>query len=141
MQAQSVIPGSLSYTADMAGRPTTKQAPAFGQRLAALRKQRGWTQNELAEELGTTVKMVTYYEREAENPTRKTIESIAKVFKVSAAALMGQTNGKTSGKTNGHKPGPPSRLQQLTDRLSALPRPKQKVVVEMLEGFLQKTGT
>jgi transcriptional regulator with XRE-family HTH domain len=137
MQAQSVIPGSFGYAADMAGRPTTKPAPAFGQRLAALRKQHGWTQNELAERLNTTVKMVTYYEREAENPTHKTIEAIAKVFGVSSADLMGHANGQT----NGHKPGPPSRLQQLTKRLSALPRQKQKVVVEMLEGFLQKTGT
>jgi len=38
------------------------------------------------------------------------------------------------------KSGPPSRLQQLTEQLSGLPRNKQKVVVEMLEGFLQKTN-
>jgi transcriptional regulator with XRE-family HTH domain len=137
MQAQSVIPENAGYTADMAGRPTTKQAPAFGQRLAALRKQRGWTQNELAERLGTTIKMVTYYEREAANPTRKTIEALAHVFGVSATALVGQANGKA----NGHKPGPPSRLQQLTSQLATLPRQKQKVVVEMLEGFLHKSGT
>lgn len=121
----------------MAGRPTTKTAPAFGQRLAALRKQRGWTQSELAERLGTTVKMVTYYEREAHNPTHKTIDAIAKVFRVSSAELMGQSNLKN----NGHKPGPPSRLQQLTHRLSRLPRPKQKLVMEMLEGVLQKSGS
>jgi ribosome-binding protein aMBF1 (putative translation factor) len=109
MQAQSVIPESSGYTADMAGRPTTKPAPAFGQRLAALRKQRGWTQNELAERLDTTVKMVTYYEREAENPTHKTIEAIASVFEVSSADLMGHANGQT----NGHKPSvTPSAVDQ-----------------------------
>ena len=137
MQAQSVIPQNVVYSVGMAGRPTTKPAPVFGQRLAALRKQRGWTQAELAERLGSTVKMVTYYEREAENPTRKTIESVAKVFGVSSAELMNQT----SAKSNGHKSGPQSRLQQLTQRLSMLPRQKQKVVVEMLEGFLQKTDS
>lgn len=134
MQAQSVIFGNGSYTADMAGRPTTKEAPIFGQRLAALRKQRGWTQAELAGRLDTTVKMVTYYEREATNPTSKTIEAIAKVFGISSAEFMGEPKGKT----NGHKPGPPSRIQRLTQRLSKLPRHKQKVVIEMLEGVLPK---
>jgi transcriptional regulator with XRE-family HTH domain len=136
MQAKSVIGQSGSYIADMAGRPTSKPAPAFGERLAALRHARGWTQAELASRLGATVKMVTYYEREAENPTRKTIERIAKVFGVASVELMGQVNGAK----NGHKPGPPSRLQQLSERLAALPRSKQKVVVQMLEGFLQQAG-
>jgi transcriptional regulator with XRE-family HTH domain len=137
MQAQSVIPGNGPYTADMAGRPTTKEAPAFGQRLAALRKQRGWTQAELATRLKTTVKMVTYYEREAANPTSKTIESIAKVFGISSAEFMGEPKTKA----NGHKPGPPSHIQQLTQRLAKLPRHKQKVVIEMLEGVLPKAAS
>lgn len=76
--------------------------------------------------------MVTYYEREAENPTRKTIERIARVFGVTPIELM----GSASGVKNGHKPGPPSRIQQLTEQLASLPRGKQKVVVQMLEGFL-----
>lgn len=134
MQVQSVILENGTYNADMAGRPTSKNAPLFGQRLAALRHARGWTQAELAQRLGTTVKMVTYYEREAENPTRKTIEKIAEVFGVDPVEFLGEANGSR----NGHKPGPASRLQQLTQRLGTLPRNKQKVVVEMLEGFLQK---
>jgi hypothetical protein len=55
----------------------------------------------------------------------------------SSIELMGQVNGAK----NGHKPGPPSRLQQLSQRLAALPRSKQKVVVQMLEGFLQQAGS
>lgn len=135
MQAQSVIPERCVYPADMAGRPTTKPAPPFGERIAALRHERGWTQPELAERLGTTVKMVTYYEREAQNPTHKTIAQFAQVFDVSPAELMGQANGAKRAKA---RPGPPSRLLQLTERLSSLPRQKQKVVIEMLEGFLPK---
>jgi transcriptional regulator with XRE-family HTH domain len=137
MQAQSVILEKDGYTADMAGRPTTKPAPPFGERIATLRRERGWTQPELASRLGTTVKMVTYYEREAQNPTHKTIEQFAKVFGVSPAEFLGQANGTKRTR----KPGPPSRLLQLIDRLSNLPRQKQKVVIEMLEGFLHKTGS
>ncbi|HEY8458811.1 MAG TPA: helix-turn-helix transcriptional regulator, partial [Blastocatellia bacterium] len=43
-------------------RPTTKEALPFGRRLAALRKSKGLTQKRLAELLGTTQKMVDYYE-------------------------------------------------------------------------------
>ena len=133
MQAQSVIQESPGYASDMAGRPPTKQAPLLGQRMAALRKQRGWTQSELAERLNTTVKMVTYYEREAGNPTQKTIEAIAKVFGISPVKLMGQVKKKSKD----DKPTPPSRLQKLTNRLSKLPPLKQQMVEDMLEGILK----
>ena len=68
------------------------------------------------------------------NPTQKTIERIAKVFGVAPVELMG---GHTNGTVTGRKPGPPSRLQQLTDKLSELPRQKQKAVIEILEGYLK----
>lgn len=136
MQAQPVIPSAVVYHRDMAGRPTTKEAPIFGQRLAALRQQRGWTQAELADKLGTTVKMITYYEREAKNPTQSTVESIAEVFGVNAAELMGASPKLM----RSAKPGPPSQMQQLTQRLAALPKAKQRMVMDMLEGILQKAS-
>ena len=113
-----------------------KPAPPFGERLAALRKERGWTQPQLAERLGTAVTMVTYLERRAKNPTVKTMEQIAGIFGVPVSELLGLAKVQKSVR----KPGPPSRLQELTERLSQLPRSKQKTVIEMLEGFLQKTG-
>ncbi len=131
------ISEKVSYSADMAGRPATKPAPPFGERLAALRKKRGWTQPQLAERLGITVMMVTYLERRAKNPTAKTVEQIAQVFGVPINALLGSAKIVSNG---AHKPGPPSRLEELTEQLAQLPRSKQKTVVEMLEGFLQKTG-
>jgi hypothetical protein len=36
------------------------------------------------------------------------------------------------------QPGPPSQLQQLMHRLATLPKAKQKMVVDMLEGVLKK---
>ena len=57
------------YSADMAGRPPINVAPPFGRNLAALRKARGWTQPQLAEQLGITLAALTYYERQAHNPS------------------------------------------------------------------------
>ncbi len=81
--------------------------------------------------------MVAYLERRAKNPTAKKLEQIAQVFGVSTSDLLNSANGK---KEMRHKPGPPSRLEELTEQLAQLPRSKQKTVIEMLEGFLQKTG-
>jgi transcriptional regulator with XRE-family HTH domain len=136
MQAQSVIRKIMGYPAEMAGRPPIKEAPEFGRRLSDLRKARGWTQACLAQRLGTTIKMVAYFEREATNPTQKTLEKLSEVFGVSAAELLGQEEGQKS-----RRPGPASKLEKLTAELSQLPRNKQKVVVDMLEGFLKQTGT
>ena len=118
----------------MAGRPPTKEAPEFGKRLSALRKARGWTQADLAQRLETTIKMVAYFEREATNPTQKTLKKLSEVFEISPAELLGQQDEQKVS-----KPGPASKLERLTAELAQLPRSKQKVVVDMLEGFLKQT--
>ena len=50
----------------MAGRPPTREAPIFGQRLAAARKARGWSQTEFAKRLSVTRALIDYYERREE---------------------------------------------------------------------------
>jgi len=119
-----------------AGRPTSKKAPDFGRRLSRLRKERGWTQPQLADLLGVSVKSINYYEREATNPTSKTIERISEVFGVTPAELM---NGIRPSAPK-RKSGPPSRLEQIFIQVSALPRSKQKLVADMLEGLLEKAS-
>jgi len=115
------------------GRPTKKPAPKFGQRLAALRVERGLTQGELAQQLGVTRDAVTYYERAAKNPNADFIAKTAVFFGVGFDDLLG--NAKAP-----RKPGPTPHIAQLTDRLSKLPRAQQKMVTAMLEAALQKVG-
>lgn len=81
------------------------------------------------------VKTIAYYEREAKNPTTKTIERFANAFGITPTDLIQapQANGFTQ------KPGPTPKMQRLLERLSYLPRGKQKVVEDMLEGFLNQT--
>jgi len=119
-----------------AGRPATKKAPIFGQRLAALRQERGWTQPQLAEQLGVSVKTVTYYERSAQNPTSKTLDRIAEVLGVEPSELIRAADQQA----RKSKSGPPSRLHLLFDQVSGLPRGKQKVVTDLLEGYLEKSA-
>ena len=121
----------MPYIPGMAGRPPTKPAPAFGTQLAALRKAHGWTQPLLAEKLGITLAALTHYERKAENPTADFVAKAAKLFNISVDELLGH-NVKPA-----RKPGPPSLLEERLIAVRKLPRNKQKVVLQLLDSFLQ----
>lgn len=81
--------------------------------------------------LGISLNALVHYERKANNPTADFLSRVAKVFNVSIDELL---NHEVS---HERKPGPPSRLEQLTEKLAALPRQKQKAVIEILEGYLK----
>jgi len=102
--------------------------------MAAFRVAKGITQSELADALGMTRNQIAYYERTATNPSMESVEKIAVFFSVSVGELFNDT---TRGK---NKPGPPSQFAQIATQLDQLPRAKQKVVAEMLQGFLKQAG-
>jgi len=116
------------------GRRPSKPAPKFGQRLAAFRAAKGLTQTTLAEALGMTRDQIVYYERAAQNPSMEVIGKMADFFGVSVGELFNDT-AKTV-----RKPGPPSQFARLAERLEQLPRAKQRVVAEMLEGVLRQAS-
>jgi transcriptional regulator with XRE-family HTH domain len=123
------------YNAAIMARPTSKRGPDFGARLATARKAAGFTQVQVADKLGISQQMVDYYERRAVNPSADFVRRAAALFKVSTDELLGNVNGHAP-----RKPGPPSQLEQLTARLAKLPRAKQKVVTQMLEGVLAQAS-
>jgi len=122
------------YDGAMAGRPPTKPAPAFGTQLAALRKARGWTQPQVADKLGITLAALTHYERKAPNPTADFVAKAAKLFNVSVDELLGFSVKPL------RKPGPPSQLEERLTAVRRLTKQKQKVVLQLLDSFLQTNG-
>jgi len=125
----------LDYHALMpGGRPTSKPAPFFGQRMAAFRAAKGLSQAQLAEELDMTRDRVAYYERASTNPSFEVIQRVAEYFNVSVGELF---NDAAKGRA---KPGPPSHFVQLAERLERLPRSQQKAVATMLEGYLKQVA-
>lgn len=144
----ALIPKSRSYHGDMAGRPALKPAPTFGGRLAALRKVRGWTQPQLAGELGITLAALTHYERKAANPSAEFVAKVAHLFNVSTDELLGVTSvsakkSKPSAQDEERlvkKSGPPSQIEERLLAVRDLPREKQKVVLQLLDSFLQTSA-
>jgi transcriptional regulator with XRE-family HTH domain len=117
------------------GRPPTKDAPPFGRRMAALRRQKGLSQRELGERLSTTQKTVDYYERRAVNPTLDLVERVAAALEVSPAELIG--DGVASARAS-KRVGPTGKVQKLFEDVSRLPRRQQEHIVRWVSAFVSQ---
>ena len=60
----------------------------FGTMIAALRKEQGMTQLELAEKMGVTDKAVSKWERDLSFPDVNSLPKLAEIFHVSVDELM-----------------------------------------------------
>ena len=63
----------------------------FGNFLYNLRKQRGWTQTELADKLGVTNQAVSKWESGASDPSTTNLMALAKLFGTTAEELLKET--------------------------------------------------
>jgi len=71
----------------------TREQPAqsLGARLAELRKAAGLTQVELAEAIGTSQRMVAYYESTGDYPLARLLRHLSQALGVSTDELLGIT--------------------------------------------------
>jgi transcriptional regulator with XRE-family HTH domain len=67
-----------------------------GDRLRWIREQRGFTQEELAEQLGIGAKEIWRYENNKTKPSGETVAEIAKFFGITADFLLGLTEAPVS---------------------------------------------
>ena len=108
---------------------------ALGQRIAALRKEQGITQVQLAEALGIAQQTLAHYEVGRLRIAAGTLPALTRLLSVSIEELLGEAS--TTGKG---KRGPVPRLQQQLEQISQLPKAKQRFVMEMLDTVLQQAS-
>ncbi len=70
-------------------------APQLGERIALRRRERGWTQADLAEKLGVETETVSRFERGHALPSLKRLVFLAEVLDASIHDLMGASSGLT----------------------------------------------
>ena len=104
---------------------------ALGERIAALRKEAGLSQQAVADELGIAQQTLAHYEVGRARMPVSLLPAFAKLYGVDANELLGLQNG--SGRR-----GPTPLLQKQIERLSQLPKTQQKVVMQMLDGVLSQ---
>lgn len=105
----------------------------LGERIALLRKARDITQVQLAEVLGVSQQTVQAYEAGRRRVPVSALPVLARTLSVSLEELLGD-------KPSPRKRGPASRLQHHLERISQLPKPRQRMVMEMLEAVLAQPG-
>lgn len=106
----------------------------LGGRVAQLRKEQDLTQVQLAETLGISQQMVASYEVGRRRIPVSMLTALAQALRVPVDELLGDTAKSRA------KRGPAPKLQQHMDRISQLPKSKQKFVLEMLETVLAQAA-
>ena len=105
---------------------------ALGERLAGLRQEAGLSQQAVADQLEMAQQTYANYEAARARPSAALLPELAKLFGVTVDELLGI---KSAGKR-----GPTPKLQQQIERLNLLPKTKQKVVMEIIEGVLSQSA-
>jgi len=101
----------------------------FGKRLAKLRKATGYTQQQLADEIGATRRMIAYYESESQHPPANMLVDLARALNVSTDALLGIKPVETVPIS--------SRLERRIRQIEKLgPQPRQQIT-QLIDTFVK----
>ena len=106
---------------------------SFGQRLAELRKAAGFTQVELAAELGISQRMVAYYESPAATPPANLLPQIAAALGVTIDALFGHSPKRKLAKQEGD-----SRLRRRLLAIEKLGVTEKRQVLQVIDAFIER---
>lgn len=107
----------------------------LGKRIAQLRRDQNMTQQQLADALGIAQQTLAHYEVARLRVPASMLPTLGEIFKVPVDVLIGQP-----ATTRNSKRGPASQLQRSIERISELPKPKQRFVIEMLETVLAQAS-
>lgn len=127
----------------MLSAPTLELAPmpakeeqffkSLGARIAELRKEQGLSQQALADQLGIAQQTYAHYEVARARVPASLLPELAHIFGVGVDELLGLRNGTG-------KRGPTPKFQKQLERIAQLPRAKQRLVIEMLDGVLAQSS-
>lgn len=126
-------------TTRIASLPMTPDERTFftglGQRIAKARKDADLTQQQLADSLGIPQPQLASYEVARRRVPVSLLPRLARALGVPIEILIEEDAMPSSAQGRSRR-GPPSRLEQQLQRISQLPKARQKFVVEMLDTVL-----
>ena len=103
-----------------------------GQRLARIRKARGYTQRELAEKIGINYRLVSEYETERLRLHDEMLTRFALALEVSTDEILGLKQIEHSTHVT-----PSLRMIRRLNKIETLPLSKQKALLQIIDGFLK----
>lgn len=111
--------------------PLKLDKETFGQRLARLRKTKGYTQVELAQKMGLVQTLISDYERDKLRPFHEIIIRFAFALDVSTDELLGVKPSKDNGDN------PSLKIQRRMKKIEELPAGQQKALLKTIDTYLK----
>lgn len=105
----------------------------LGQRIARIRKERGYTQVELADKIGTIRYLISDYERDKRRPNYEMIIHLAIALEVTTDELLGLKLPKNTKSTK----GPSIKILRRIKKIEALSPAHQKMILKNIDIFLK----
>jgi transcriptional regulator with XRE-family HTH domain len=105
----------------------------LGQRMAQFRKERGLTQQQLADTVGIRQYAVARFEVGFCRVPVALLPELARALDVTVDDLLGMPPAKA-------KPGPAPSLQKRLERICSLPREQQKSILQVLDMALKSAA-
>lgn len=115
--------------------PVVLGGETFGQRLHRFRKERGYTQTELAEKIGTLQAIISEYEHDKLRPHADMLIRFALALDVSADELLGLKRAAKAGAS----PGSRKFLRRL-QQMQKLPKRDQDALLRTIDAFLSRSS-
>ena len=109
---------------------------SLGERIARIRKERGLTQVELAEQMGIIQALVSDYERDKLRPHAEMVVRFAIALEVSTDELLGMNSQKRTKATISNR-----RLLNRLKKIEQLPKKMQDTVIQTIDLALKAAGS
>jgi transcriptional regulator with XRE-family HTH domain len=104
----------------------------FSKRLATLRKAKGLTQQQLADIINVSRRVIAYYEAESDNPPGYLIVQFSKALEVSADELLGIKTVKNS---DAHQAS--LKIIRRMKKIESLPAAEQKFILKAIDSHIK----
>jgi transcriptional regulator with XRE-family HTH domain len=104
---------------------------SLGERFARLRKEKGYTQIELAKKIGITQVLLSAYERDRIRPNYEIIISFSQALEVTTDELLGVKESRTASTK------PSLKILRRLNKIELLPPSQQRALLQTIDNFLK----
>lgn len=108
-----------------------KGEESFGERMARLRTAAGYSQRDLAAEIGISQRMIAYYEKQTQHPPTHLLPALAKALGVTADQLLGTEKIKPNGK------GKDTPLWRRFSQIEKMDAKEKRKIIQVLDTFIE----
>ena len=109
----------------------TNGQKSLGERFARLRKEKGYTQIELAKKIGITQVLLSAYERGCIRPNYEVIISFSQALGVTTDELLGVKGPQTASTK------PSLKILRRLNKIEQLPPSQQRALLQTIDNFLK----